>query len=74
MPAFATKANLTGEEKVGEHQCHRIVCPREIATWTFYVDKETLLVRRVDEDASDKQMRIQRELGGGGSSGRITST
>jgi len=74
LPAFATKANLTGEEKVGEHQCYRIVCPREISTWIFYVDKETLLIRRLDEDASEEQMRVQSELGGGGFTGRIKST
>jgi hypothetical protein len=74
LPAFATKASMTGEEKVGEHQCYRIVCSREIATWTFYVDKETLLIRRLDEDVSDRQMRVQRELGGGGFTGSIRST
>ena len=74
LPAFATKASLSGEEKVGEHQCYRIVCSREIATWTFFVDKETFLIRRLDEDALDEQMRVQRDLGGGGVTGRIKST
>lgn len=74
LPAFATKAKLTSEEKIGEHHCYRIVCPREIANWTFYVDKETLLVRRLDEDTSEEQMRLQRELGGGGFTGNIQST
>ncbi len=74
LPAFATKANLMGEEKVGEHLCYRIVCPREIATWTFYVDEKTLLICRLDEGASEEQMRVQRQLGGGGFSGKIEST
>lgn len=38
------------------------------------MDKESLLVRRFEKEASEEQMRIQRELGGGGFSGQIRST
>jgi hypothetical protein len=74
LPAFATKADPAGEETVGGYRCDRVVCPREIGTWTFFVDREKRLIRRLIEETSEEQMRVQKRLGGGGFTGRIQST
>lgn len=56
------------------HKCHRVVCEREIQTWTFYIDAESHLIRQIDETASIKQKQAQKRHGGGGVSGKIQST
>jgi hypothetical protein len=73
LTAFATNAVLAGEEKIDNRPVYRVVCARDIGTWTFYVDKESLLIRVVQADTSPEQMRVHRSLGGGGYSGRIRS-
>ncbi len=74
LSALASKARWEGTTDVDGHKCHRIVCEREIQTWTVYVDAQSHLVRLIEETASTDQQQAQRRLGGGGFSGRIEST
>jgi hypothetical protein len=69
LPAFATNAELAGEERIGNSECYRLVCRRQIGTWTFYIDKENHLIRRIVEEADEEQMQVQRQAGGGGYGG-----
>jgi hypothetical protein len=73
LPAFASRALLDGKDVIADHPCYRVVCEREITTWTFWVDKYNYLLRRVRQDASPEQTAVQRQYGGGGATGRILS-
>lgn len=55
LPAFATKAKLDGKEEIEGHECYKVVCEREFANWTFWVDVDTYLLRRMDEVTSREQ-------------------
>jgi len=67
-----TKARFDGTTRVENHFCHRLVCERDTQTWTIYVEKESKLIRRIDSEVSEAQMRRLRKLGwGGGASGRV---
>jgi len=75
LRAWATKAKLDGTSQVENHECHRILCERDTVTCTIYVDTKTNLIRRVDTEVSEAQMRRLRRLGwGGGASGRVISS
>lgn len=74
LSAFATQAKLEKEEKIKDQLCYRVVCERQIGTWTFWVDKDNFLLRQVKETTSPEQMAMQRKHGGGGASGKIQSS
>jgi len=74
LHAFATSARLDGTTFVDAHECYQVTCERSIATWTFYVDTENYLIRRVDESSSLSQFAAQRANGGGGYSGTLTQS
>lgn len=65
LPAFATKATLDGEETIDGHRCYRVVCERDVGRWTFWVDTEIFLFRRLERLKSPKHMAFRRK----GSSG-----
>jgi hypothetical protein len=67
LDAFATRAVLDGEEAVGANACYRIVCEREAATWTLWVDRYTNMIRRIKQERSTDQVQKY----GAGFSGRI---
>ena len=71
LSALATKAELQRTETVDGHDCHKIVCVRDIATWTLWIDVESNLVRRINATISPEQMNVLKQYGGGGRSGRI---
>jgi hypothetical protein len=73
LPALATKAELAGDEELNGLSCYRVVCERSIGTWTLWIDKKEMLIRRIDLSSSEAQMLAQKEHGGGGFSGRITA-
>jgi hypothetical protein len=72
LSAWATKARLDGTVQVEGHDCHRIVCERDVVSWTIYVDKKTMLLRRADCETNEAHMRKLRTIGeGGGATGRL---
>jgi hypothetical protein len=71
LPAFASKARYLEDETVSGVLCHKVACEREIGTWMFYVGVDDALIRRVENNESEGQMAVQRELGCGGISGQI---
>lgn len=74
LDAWATKAQLDGTALIEGAKCHRIVCEREIVTWTIYVDTESSLLRCVNFEVNEEQMRRLNGIGqGGGASGSVIS-
>jgi hypothetical protein len=73
LTAFAGDATLVGKETIDGHECYRVECNKDVASWTFWVDTESHLLRRVQETVTTKQMAVQRTRGGGGASGEIVS-
>lgn len=71
LSAFATHARLLGEETLGNYPCYKIVCEREIGTWTMWVDKETFLLRKMERSISEAQMAARKKYGVAGTSGKI---
>lgn len=74
LGALATKGKLSGQEDVDKHSCYKVLCEREIQTWTLWIDAETWLLRKVETTADAQQMAAQRNYGGGGTSGTIQKT
>jgi hypothetical protein len=73
LTAFASDATLAGKETIDGHECYRVECNKDVASWTFWVDTESHLLRRVQETVTSKQLAVQRTRGGGGASGEIVS-
>jgi hypothetical protein len=74
LQALATKAVLSGNEKINESECYRLVCEREIYTWTFWIDRESFLLRKTEKRASPEQISVQKRYGGGDFTGKIRTT
>lgn len=75
LTAWATQAELVGTSRVGDEECHRVLCERDTGSWTIYVSKADKLLRRVDASISKAQLsRLSKRGWGVAPWGPVTSS